>query len=284
MRAMERPVNQVQPTLSSNTPAFPLSAAQLLCASRGFSCIFWGIPLGLLLFSSQSAGFHGAVSIRAVSGLRLPSYVLASLITYIGIIYLYRAGPLTLRWMKTVRLALLFVFLQLYFAPFYHWWDRMPHESFFMLNVLGLLASVIAWLFVVNKLAGAVGLAINDDIFYVEAKLCSWSVLALMAFPFVSIAGYGLVSGLRNGSSLYLELVQVSQQFPRWIYALFLLPFMLTMATTWKAKECCLHQLRRLERLALRTASPDIEDRPAPADLEPDEETRADHRLEHVAE
>ena len=46
-------------------------------------------------------------------------------------------------------------------------------------------------------------------------------------------------ASLRHSTSLYLEISQMHYEIPVYVKALFLLPFTLTMAITWKAKERC---------------------------------------------
>jgi hypothetical protein len=238
-----------------------ISPVALLRAARGFSCLFWGIPLGLLLFSSRTVGFGGAISIRAFSAIRLPTYILAVVVMYIGVIYLSRAGNLTRSWARYARKALFLLFLLMYFAPFFHWWDRMPHETFFTVNVLAFVFCTVWVLYVLNQLAGLAGVALDDDTFYIEAKLCGWSVVLLMLLPFAGIVIYALQASLRFKSSLYTEFSQVYRDLPPWMFPLFLLPFTLTMASTWKAKETCLRGLRRLTATAA-DASHGAEKRP----------------------
>ncbi len=134
--------------------------------------------------------------------------------------------------------------LLMYFAPFYHWWDRMPHHTFFMANVLCLLASTAWTLYLVNQLAALAGLAADDDTFYIEAKLCGWAIVVLMVLPLAAVTLVAILTSVRYESSLYSAVIQVQQDIPRWSYALFLLPFTLTMASTWKAKETFLHRLK----------------------------------------
>ncbi len=44
----------------------PVSADALIRVARGFSCVFWGIPLSLLLFS-------GALDVRLFAHIRMPA-------------------------------------------------------------------------------------------------------------------------------------------------------------------------------------------------------------------
>lgn len=224
----------------------PAAAMSMVRAARGFSCLFWGIPLGLLLFSSRTVGFGGAVTIGLLRHFRLPTYAVAVLLMILGAAHLYRAGLTTRSWSRYVRFLIMSLFLQLYLSPFYHWWDIRPYENLFMLNVLGLLLATTCSLYLINQVSALAGLVGGEDTFYIEAKLCAWSVVLLMALPIGGCALYATIVSLRFDTSIYSELMQLCRGLNSWVYALFLLPFTLTMASTWKAKETCLLRLRTL--------------------------------------
>ena len=48
---------------------------------------------------------------------------------------------------------------------------------------------------------------------------------------------------LQGDTSLWMEISQVPFHMPRWLLAMTLLPFSLTMACCWKAKELCLRRV-----------------------------------------
>jgi hypothetical protein len=233
-------------------PDFELAPDQLLRAARGFSCLFWGIPLTLLLA-------YGAIQLQAVKGVRLPPYVAGIVVSYIGLVYLLRAGRVSVRWPRWVGQALLATFLQIYFTPFYYWWSAMRYETFYLANVLAMLGSMVWTLYLVNKLASDLGAALGDDFLHIEARLVGWSVILLMVLPLLGAVAVSIRAAARFESSLFAELVDVVR-LNEWPARLFFLPVTLTLAIAWKAKEC---SLRRLKRAALEASLNAREQAPA---------------------
>ncbi|MEM7393083.1 MAG: IclR family transcriptional regulator C-terminal domain-containing protein, partial [Verrucomicrobiota bacterium] len=80
------------------TPDGAASTEQLVILAKGFSRIFWGIPIALLLFI-------GAISINFIPAMRLPSYVFGILLIYWGMVLLYRAGKMYLSSLRPEKLG-----------------------------------------------------------------------------------------------------------------------------------------------------------------------------------
>ena len=250
----------------------PIPVARLIRAAKGFSCLTWGIPLGLLLFASKTVGLRGVIQVNGFSQLRLPAYALAVVMIYLGMMHLYRAGAMTRSWGSYVHKGLFLSFLLMYFAPFFHWWDTRPYQTAYLVNVLLLLFSSIWLLYVTNQLAGLMGLALDDDTFYIEARLCGVAVILLMVLPYLGLIGYAVRGMIAHHSTLFAEMSQAPRALQAWMLALFLLPVPLTMASTWKAREICLHRIARLDtpveetpaEPAAETHNPDLLTRVSP--------------------
>jgi hypothetical protein len=214
-----------------------LSSGVLIRAARGFSCIFWGIPLGLLLFS-------GALDVRVFPRLRMPAYVFGVFVIYCGLMFLQRTGPLSAHWARRVREAMFVLLIQVYLAPFVFWWKQMPHMPYYIANLLGLLLCTALGLFLVNLLAGELGRALHDRAFLVESRVSAWVSALFMLIPVLGSVLDSIHATLQFEAILNLDLAGSSFVLPRWVYALSLLPFTLTMAIAWKAKERCLLVLK----------------------------------------
>jgi hypothetical protein len=226
------------------TTATELSPGQLLSLARGFSCILWGIPVSLLLA-------FGVFIFRPAMPIQVPPYVIGLLIIYWGLILLRRTKPPTTRWLRYVGLALLSIFLEVYFAPFAAWWVSMPELPWYAANMLGLFVCTIWALVLINKLVGEAARAFHDRSFFVEAQLCAWSAILCTAMPAFVILLFSLHMSARVETSVYAQIWTVHERLHYWIYVLFLLPFTLTMACAWKVKETA---LRRLAESAARAA------------------------------
>ena len=209
-----------------------VSADALIRVARGFSCIFWGIPLSLLLFS-------GTLDIHLFSFVRMPVYVLGVFLAYIGAVFLQRAGPLSDKWTRRVRQALFLFLVEVYLAPFVHWWRQMPQIPYFAVNMTGLVFCTTLGLFVVNRLAGEVCKLLYDRIFFIETQVASWLTAGFMIIPFAYALCYSVRTVLRPDGDFFFNL-----DLPSWIYMLVLPPFAITMAVSWKIKERCLQVLK----------------------------------------
>jgi hypothetical protein len=204
---------------------------------RGFSCFFWGIPLGLLFAS-------GVLNLRLFPQLKLPAYVIGVLVIYWGLTVMKRVRPLTPVWPRRLNQSLLAVFLLVYLAPFSEWWKQMPHIRFFAVNVATLSACALWLLVLINKLCGEVAKVLYDRVFFIEAQLCAWSVLFFVFVPLTGLLGYCAQSAFRHGTPFYSELLSTLPGVYPWLFALILLPFTLTAALSWKTKERCLEAAR----------------------------------------
>jgi hypothetical protein len=211
---------------------------ELLRLARGCSCIFWGIPLTLLLFS-------GALELRLLPRFRLPGFVAGLLLVFCGVLYLNRVPPLTRRWPRRIRQALLVLLVLVYLSPFVHWWRAMPHVPYYSANMLGLLAATMWGFLIVNQLAAEIGLAFGDRTFCLEARICGWLAVLFLLFPGCFALVRSVLAAAPFENTGMISLVLVPYLMPRWMYALALLPFTLTMMMVWRAKELCLRALRK---------------------------------------
>jgi hypothetical protein len=209
----------------------------LMRIARGFTAVFWGMLLGLLLFSN-------AVSLHW-NRVPIPSYTLGVVLVFIGMLTLHTVTPFTRSWRKHVRTSLFVLLLHIYFAPFVYWWHRMPDVSYFLLNVMTLLFCSVWLLLLLNQLVLELSHTLDNDSLRLEAELCGWSVVILLLIPYVFFVVYPLLAAMRHHSSVFVELVQLMQRLPRWVLVFSLLPFTLTLAVCWKTKEHCFRTLQK---------------------------------------
>ena len=204
----------------------------LIRVARGFSCIFWGIPLSLLLFS-------GALDLRLFTFVRMPAYVVGIFLLYIGTVLLQRAGGLSDMWTRRVRQLLFLILVEVYLAPFVYWWRQMPHVTYFTANMAALVICTTWGLFAVNRLAGEVSKLLRDNTFFIETQIAGWLAVLFMLTPLVHALYTAIRAVLRPDGNFFFVL-----ELPLWIYALTLLPFTITMAVAWKTKERCIQVLK----------------------------------------
>jgi hypothetical protein len=215
-----------------------LSPVVIVRLLRGFTAVFWGLPVSLLLF-------FGAVDVNIVVWFRLPTYILGVAVVYIGLALLRFSGLDRGPWKKQARNGLIAAFLLIYLGPFVYWYSFLPRSGWYYLTNLCLLLGAAMWLlFAVNRLAGELGAETQDRDLMMESRLCSWSIVLLMVLPMILTTAFSSYMALKYESSLVAEMRGVRQESPWWIHIFFLIPLSLTMTSSWKAKEKCLALLK----------------------------------------
>ncbi len=218
-------------------PALPVPIDAYARAMRGFSCVFWGIPLAILLFA-------GAIDVRLPFTARAPAYVFGVFLVYCGVVYFQRAPLPGARWHSLVRELLFVLLIEVYLSPFVFWWKHMPHVPYYVANLIILMLCTAWGLFILNQLAGEIARLLHDRLLLVEAQVSAWLALALMLAP----TGYALIQSATAARHFGIALAPGEAIAPRygfgWLYAVGLVPFALTMMMAWKAKERCLRALQ----------------------------------------
>lgn len=217
----------------------PINAREWVTIASGFSRILWSIPAGLFFFT-------GVLEVAWARYFHLPSYVLAAGLYYWGLAALHRLPAITPVFNRLVRSGILFAFLLVYFAPFVYWWRLQPTGDHFVVNVFALFMAITCILWNVNRLAEEVAKCLEDRVFQIEARLCGWSVIALMGAPMAVYFAYGTIRARLLDVPLYVFIENLRfMPLAHWIFAGFLLPLTLTLAISWKtqrrALQCVTH-------------------------------------------
>lgn len=217
-------------------PVFP-TTRELLRIARGFSCLFWGLPLTVLLF-------FRAIDVAFLNQVRMPAYLLGVAVLYFGMGLHYFCGLESPWWRRTARGGLFSSFLLLYFGPFVYWFSSMPRVGvYFVVNLILLMISVMWLLWSASWLSSKLGTLTGDAELAIEARVCAWSVVVLMLIPSVVVVGVSSIMAARYESSLVSEMQGVRLVAPVWVQIFYLLPLSLTMVAVWKAKERSLQAL-----------------------------------------
>lgn len=214
----------------------PITPAQILCLAKGFSRIFWGVFLMVGLFLSQAG-------LEIFHGMRIPAYVLGAALIGWGLWLLQSAGPARRSWQRRTRMALGLAFLIIYFAPFIAWWQAMPYENLFLVNVLGLLLAGMGILLLVNLLSAETFSLFEEQGGRVESQVFALGVVILMIAPFLIGLLFALVASIRYNAPFAEEIWLTINRVPIWLYVATTLPCSLTMVASWKAKAICYQRL-----------------------------------------
>lgn len=220
---------------------------QLVRAARGFSALFWGLPISTMLY-------FNAVEIRAISQLSFPAYVVGMGVVVMGLLHLHRARFESSTWSRYSRRSLFAGFLILYMAPVVFWYRVLPPlGTYYAVNIACLTASVVWLLLGINRLVEGLGVVTANPDLSIEARLCGWSVVVLMVIPVTGLLAISVFLSVKYQSTILSEIRTLQETLPSWIHIFLLVPLSLTMIVTWKAKEQCLDALKGRNSPAIRT-------------------------------
>jgi hypothetical protein len=216
--------------------ASAITPAQILCLAKGFARIFWGVFIMIGLFLSQAG-------LEVFRGIRIPAYVLGAGLVIWGLRRLQSAAPAKPSWRRRTRMALGLAFLIIYFAPFIAWWQAMPRENLFLVNILGLLLSGMGILLLINLLAAETFGLLKERGAQVESQVFAFGVVILMIAPFLIGLLFALAASLRYNSVFAEEIWLTINRVPVWLYVITTLPYSLTLVASWKVRAICYRRL-----------------------------------------
>lgn len=197
---------------------------------KGFSRVFWGLALSAVLLLSQT-------KIELFSGIRLPAYFAGTLLNCWGLLTLRNAGQISSKWDLRLLLAIVLTLLQIYFFPFMHWWKMMPYVSFYTFNVGALAAAAIMSLYLTNMIVADFFKRMSLKGECLEARIYAGAILVFMALPLLGAIGFSILAALRYQTVFLDELIEMVNRIPLWIYVVITIPYSLTLAVLWRARD-----------------------------------------------
>jgi hypothetical protein len=120
---------------------------ELLRVSRGFSCLFWGMPV---LAAAHAAAWAVRLPAGWMAGLLLASF----LPVLCGLGRLRMGGALTPRWAGRLGHALMLALVAMYLSPFLVWWTAAPMRGYFAANAAVHYVVLVGLMAGLNRLAG----------------------------------------------------------------------------------------------------------------------------------
>jgi hypothetical protein len=202
--------------------------AQWLRMSRGFSCLFWSLPL---LSTGHALALMSGLEVRRAIGAALLGY----LPLLCGLWMLRLDGDWAPRWGARVGRITLLAFIAMYLCPFVAWWKFAPVRMYFAVNAGAHYVAVVVLLAGLCRLAGAAARALDDTVLRREALAGLGMVLWLSGCTVAVLAwllhGAGL---LRAGAPALLAQLA---KLPDEARFLFLLPYAMAAYVMWRAKE-----------------------------------------------
>ena len=202
--------------------------ARLLRVSRGFSCLFWSLPLLSAVHALVLASFLPA---RWLLGLQPLSF----LPLICGLWMLRASGGLTPRWSVRISRLSFLTLVAVYLGPFLVWWTLAPLRLYFAVNAGLHYLATVALLMALNALAAECARGLGDAPLRREALAGLGMVLALSVCTLGALAVLFQRAGLLAAGPAAV-LSQLAR-LPGEARSLFLLPYAMTAYVMWRAKE-----------------------------------------------
>lgn len=203
-------------------------AAPALRLARGFSCLFWNLPL--------MAAAHGAAL-----GAQLPAREMAALMAAscaplaVGLWMLRTAAADQPDWRPRVGRLGLLALATAGLGPFLAWWTQAPAHGYLAANAAAHFAAAIALLAGINRLAGAAARGLADAALRREALAGLGMVLWLSVCTVGALAWLFHRAGVLEAG--WPTVLARLAALPAEARALFLLPYAMTAYVAWRTKE-----------------------------------------------
>jgi hypothetical protein len=216
------------------TPELLRSLARLV---RGLSCLFWGLPLALVVSMPEvQSAWLGRVGY-------IPPVAAAALICY-GTWLLGSFQPQERIWMTAHSRILMLALFNLGLSPFVFWWERVPANNYFAMAALLFNIGQLGFLYCLNLALERLGAMLPDETLRQETRYFTainrWLMVLL-------ILGAAVLLGTMNIPSMTESLARVLgviHDHQRWFALPFVLfPVAVTMALLWKTKEIILESV-----------------------------------------
>jgi hypothetical protein len=216
------------------TPELLRSLARLV---RGLSCLFWGLPLALVVSMPEvQSAWLGRVGF-------IPPVATAALICY-GTWLLGSFQKQERIWVTAHSRVLMLAMFNLGLSPFVVWWERMPSNNYFAIAALLFNVGQLGFLYCLNLALERLGAMLPDETLRQETRYFTAINRWLIILLFV---GAGILLGTMSIPSMTESLARalaVIHDHQRWFALPFVLfPVAVTMALLWKTKEIILESV-----------------------------------------
>ena len=211
---------------------------------RGLSALFWGLPITLIVC------FHTAKADSLKSFGIVPALVTTGLLAF----GLWQLGDFQRQervWRAALDRARVLGLINFGLSPFLYWWNKVPASTFFLVMVLLMGLSALAFLGSVNLVLRRLGAMLPDEALRQETRQFTVVNLVLLVMTFllavlnVAIQIQPLPLWLWRPLPVWLgPVVEAVERGSLWfLMLLVLLPLAMTMALIWKTKEVILENV-----------------------------------------
>lgn len=213
-------------------------ARALLRAARGFLCLFWAVPLYLVLLLRGPA-----LRIVILQHLALPPLLIAGLVCLAGATALRRSGRFTTEWPRGILNLTWASLAAIYFSFPADWWLKTQSNDYLFLNFLLLILCLLWLMQAADFLAGELARRFGRRALSWEAEAAEWAVIVFQLLPYLVLFTLAVADTLRLHLPLAVKLRKLVLDLPWWGRALMLIPCATTMSVCWHARSLCLSRL-----------------------------------------
>ena len=201
---------------------------RLMRMSRGFSCLFWSMPL---LSAAHAAAWRSVLPVHWMIGVLLAGFLPLGC----GLGMFRACGNIAPQWNTRTGRVLLLALVGASLSPFLVWWRNAPTRGYLAANAAAHYLVMIALLGGLNRLAGAAARRMKDVPLEREARAGLIMVLWLGFCTLGALVWLYYRSGVIE-AGVTTVLIHLAQ-LPTEAHMLFVLPYAMTAYVMWRAKE-----------------------------------------------
>lgn len=206
----------------------PEADIAVLEATRGFSSLFWGMPV---LATAHAMALTGTWPIRWLIG----SLLAGHLPVLLGLWRLKTSGLDGPGWARRLRQALWLAAGAMYFSPFVAWWHLWPEQPLFGVEAIVHYGVVMGLLIALCRLAGEASTALGDSTLRREAQV---GILLVAGIALICAGLWIWMNRSTRGVPLGWGATMLQLDFlVGQARAVLLLPYASTAYVMWRAKE-----------------------------------------------
>ncbi|MBN2508292.1 MAG: hypothetical protein JXQ71_16555 [Verrucomicrobia bacterium] len=225
--------------MNPQPPTSPDAAlmAALARLVRGLSALFWGLPVALILCVQTAKGDW-------LQPLGILPPVAATGLVFYGLVLLGAFRPQERVWIAALDHAKLSALAAVGLSPFLFWWNRLPHQAFYLWIVELLVFDGLVFLLLLNRVLWRLVAMLPDETLRLETRLFTTLNRYFLAASILFLGGYLVLMRLQNVPHRLLDFLLVLNRSSLWLELfLVLLPVATTMAMLWKVKEIILNSV-----------------------------------------
>lgn len=205
--------------------------------ARGLSCLFWGLPMALLI-CAQAVRTEWLRSLGIV-----PPMLTTGLLLY-GLLQMRSFQPQERIWKASLFRTQLLATVNLGLSPFLYWWSQVPGNAYFLVTAILFALGSAAFLASLNTTIERLGAMLPDETLRYETRHFT-AVNRWLLFIMVAVVGlFFFIGRSPELAGKFDHLLDTLARYYRWfVISFILLPVAMTMALLWKTKEVILESV-----------------------------------------